>query len=221
MAMNSFLTREESRRDAYKLLSACYYLPDESIVHTAAQLERALHGVSTEAAAFAAKMQTTIDLELLKIDFSNLFVGPFKLLAPPYGSIYLEGKREVMGASTLDARQRYAAAGLDFSDEVKEAPDHIALELEFMYYLVFKELEAFGQADTERASKYLEQQTAFLAKHLGRWAAKFAGNIQQHATTGFYQQLGQATKIFVQQDSNYSAELLLTQPWQPSREQVI
>lgn len=221
MDMRQFLNREGNRRNSYKLFSACYYLPDESTFQSVAELELALNGVAPEAAAIAAKMKTFTDLEQLKIDFSNLFVGPFKLLAPPYGSIYLEGKREVMGVSTVDARKRYAAAGLDFSEDVKEAPDHIAIELEFMYYLIFNEIEAIARANTESVINYLEKQNTFLEWHLGRWVAKFANNIEQHATTNFYKRLAQATNIFVQQDFKYSSELLLTQPWVTSQKQVI
>ena len=221
MTKEYFLMREENRRSTYRLLSACYYLPDEVILETVTTLKTTLDGVSPEAAASVANMGTIPDLELLKIDYSSLFVGPFKLLAPPYGSIYLEGKREVMGASTIDAKNRYAAAGLDFSGDVKEAPDHIAIELEFMYYLIFKEIEAVEQADSESVINYLEKQKAFLAKHLGRWIVKFADNIEKHATTEFYKNLAQTTKIFVQQDFRYSSEILLTQPWETRQQQVI
>lgn len=221
MTMKPYLTQKENRRSAYKLLSTCYYLPDESILQTVVELEMALNSISPEAAAFASKMKAMPDLELLKIDFSNLFVGPFKLLAPPYGSVYLEGKREVMGASTIDARNQYVAAGLDFSRDVKEAPDHIAIELEFMYYLIFKEIEAVGQAKMKSAINYLEKQKTFLERHLGRWVVRFADNIEQHATTDFYKQLAQTTKVFVQQDFNHISEILLTKPWEVSQKQVI
>ena len=30
------------------------------------------------------------NFEALKVDFARLFVGPYKLLAAPYGSVYLE-----------------------------------------------------------------------------------------------------------------------------------
>ena len=71
------------------------------------------------------------EAESLKSDFSRLFIGPFKLLAPPYGSIYLDGNSCLMGASTMEVRQLYRNEGLN--PVIKEAPDHIAIELEFMY----------------------------------------------------------------------------------------
>lgn len=197
-----FLRDEIHRREAYQLLSACYYLPEEDTLEKLTALEQALGVVCPEAVEPAARMREETDLEQLKIDFSRLFVGPFKLLAPPYGSVYLESGRQVMGASTVDAKSRYQAAGLDISGEVKEAPDHIALELEFMYYLIFKEIEALKQSDLEQVMDCLRKQQQFLQRHLGAWVSKFAANVEQNATTDFYRNLAAVTKIFVQKDVN-------------------
>ncbi|MBM2831889.1 MAG: torD6, partial [Dehalococcoidia bacterium] len=41
-----------------------------------------------------------------------LFVGPYRLLAPPYWSAYLEDARVVMGDSTMDVKNRYREEGL-------------------------------------------------------------------------------------------------------------
>ncbi|MFN2356106.1 MAG: molecular chaperone, partial [Desulfopila sp.] len=69
----------------------------------------------------------------LLVEYARLFVGPFELLAPPYGSVYLETGRRLMGDSTIAVQHMYTNAGLTL--DVQEAPDHIALELEFMHYL--------------------------------------------------------------------------------------
>lgn len=221
MNAEDFLLYETNRRDSYKLVSACYYLPEENTLEKLAELETALGHACPEAVENIAKMRIWTDLAQLRVDYSKLFAGPFKLLAPPYGSVYLEDKREVMGDSTIDARNRYKEAGLDISGRVMEAPDHIGIELEFMYYLIFKEIEAIDQRDLESAINYLEKQKAFLERHLGRWVTRFTDNVEQNATTSFYQQLAQATNTFVHQDLKYSSEILQTQPWQTSMKQVI
>ena len=206
-----FLRAEIHRREAYQLLSACYYLPEEDTLEKLTVLERTLGVACPEAVEPAAMMRDETDLEQLKVDFSRLFVGPFKLLAPPYGSVYLESGRQVMGASTVDAKNRYQEAGLDISGEVKEAPDHIALELEFMYYLVFKEIEVLEQSDLERVMDYLRKQQQFLERHLGAWMSKFAANVEQNATTDFYKSLAAITKLFVQKDIHRISEVLTAQ----------
>jgi len=220
MDIYRYLNHENYRATAYKLLSACYHLPDESLLDRLAELEAALNNAYPEAAPSIAAMREITDLESMRVDFSGLFVGPFKLLAPPYGSIYLEGKREVMGTSTLDAQHQYIAAGLEITRAFKDAPDHIALELEFMYYLIFKEIEALGQADIESAINYLEKQKSFLDRHLGIWVAPFAVDVERHAKTGFYRHLATATRIFVQQDRTTSSEILSTQPWKTAQLQM-
>ncbi len=221
MNLDTFLYNQSNRCDAYQLLSTFYYPPTEDTLLKIPALQASLDYLCPQTQPHVAQMQSRQNLEQLQIDFSSLFAGPFKLLAPPYGSVYLEGKREVMGVSTLDARSRYKEAGLELSGQIKEAPDHIAIELEFVYYLIFKEIEVFAQADSESAINYLEKQKAFLERHLGRWITKFTNNIVQHATTDFYKHLAQATKIFVQQDFKFISEILLAQPWKTRQKQVI
>lgn len=200
MRIGSFLRHDEMRRDAYKLLSACYYLPEQNTMGKLPELEEVLDRVCAEAAEHVAKMREETELEQLRVDYSRLFVGPFELLAPPYGSVYLERERKVMGDSTLDARNRYREAGLAFSGEVREAPDHIALELEFMYYLIFREIVSIKESDLTSAMGCLVKQKGFLAEHLGVWVAEFAERVEENASTGFYRNLATATNEFVQRD---------------------
>lgn len=202
---------ELNRREVYRLLSACYYLPAKDTLEKLGALKQALNAVCPEAVELVAGMMEETDLEQLKIDFSGLFVGPFKLLAPPYGSVYLESGRQVMGASTVDAQNRYKEAGLDISGNVKEAPDHIALELEFMYYLVFKEIESLEQTGLEKMIDYQKKQRQFLERHLGVWVSKFAANVEKYATTDFYRNLAAVTKIFVQKDLYHISQVLPAQ----------
>ena len=150
MNTEDFITVEAKRRDAYQILSTCFFPPEQDTLSQLGDLKALLEHVCPEAAPYAEQMRQETDLQQLNIDYARLFVGPFRLLAAPYGSVYLEDKREIMGVSTLDARKRYVEAGLDFSDDVKEAPDHIAFELEFMYYLVFKEIESLETCSDSR-----------------------------------------------------------------------
>ncbi|MHC4749327.1 MAG: TorD/DmsD family molecular chaperone [Planctomycetota bacterium] len=181
------------RADSYKLLSECYYLPDDKLmekIDDAARSDRFF-------AKLASHIPPAIELELLKVDYAGLFVGPYKLLAPPYGSVYLEDKR-IMGDSTIDVRNCYENEDLDIV--IKDAPDHIAVELEFMYYLVVKQIMAIRDADSQTLLYCLQKQYSFLWTHLTRWLPEFAENVKKKAQTEFYKNLAQQTKIFVQKD---------------------
>jgi TorA maturation chaperone TorD len=221
MNIDDFLDHHRRRHDGYQLLSTFYYPPEADTLSKLSALQATLGSLCPPAQPAIANMQTEQNVESLQIDFASLFVGPFKLLAPPYGSIYLEGKREVMGDSTLDTLKRYRAAGLELSGDVKEAPDHIAFELEFVYYLTFKMVQAVDGANTTDAINCLEQMKGFLTKHPGRWIGRFTEAVQQNAGTDFYRSLAVATQLFVQQDSAEISQLSAAQLTQMMQQQVI
>jgi TorA maturation chaperone TorD len=151
------------------------------------------------------------NLEALTVDYARLFLGPYELLAPPYGSVYLDGERQIMGESTLEVRNRYKEAGLDISSDFRDPPDHIVAEFEFMYFLIFKGVEAIENSDIEATISFLEKQRAFLREYLGAWVFVFADNIEKNAETGFYKSLAMATRVFVRQDLDDLEEFYLAQ----------
>ncbi|MHC4395879.1 MAG: TorD/DmsD family molecular chaperone [Planctomycetota bacterium] len=188
------------RADSYKFLSECYYLPNNAL------MQKVVDVAQTD--QFFAELGNCIpsDIELasLKIDYTRLFVGPFKLLAPPYGSVYLEDSR-IMGESTIDVRNWYEKEGLDVV--IKDAPDHIAMELEFIYYLVAKQTQATNEENFQDIQLYQQKQKSFLYSHLARWLPEFAKNVQENAQTEFYKELVRLTDIFVQKDLDDCASL--------------
>lgn len=189
------LAREEYRRDAYKVLSECYYLPEENLLTMLGSLDGSRGELFSE---ITQRVPQLTDIESLQIDFSGLFVGPYLLLAPPYGSVYLENKRMVMGESTIDVISQYKDEELDIG--IKEAPDHIAIELEFMYFLIFREIEAIGNGQYDDAVNFLAKEKAFLTNHLCTWVPDFTDNIKKHAQTKFYQDLAHLTNSFILKD---------------------
>lgn len=200
MKPDDLLSHEKTRGKIYRLLSECYLLPDENQMEKLINLKKLLADVCEEAVNRTPMEEEKIPIDQLKVDYSRLFVGPYKLLAPPYGSVYLEGEGTLMGNSTLDVRNRYREAGLDISNVHKEAPDHISAELEFMYYLIFKEMESINKSDLEAGKDYLEGQKRFLEDHLGAWVSEFADRVEENAETEFYKNLARFTAVFVKKD---------------------
>lgn len=200
--MNTWLVRETNRRDAYKLLSTLYFSPEPDSLDKMGELRQVLADICPPAAnAILKQLGENPPVEELKVDHARLFLGPFDLLAPPYGSVYLDGQgRRLLGDSTVDVERRYTQAGLGTGGSFKEAPDHIAIELEFLYYLVFKEIAAAVNSDPENALGFLAMQESFLRDHLGVWVAQFANAVEENAATGFYRSLAGATRAFVLQD---------------------
>jgi TorA maturation chaperone TorD len=103
-----------------------------------------------------------------------------------------------MGQSTVDVRNWYEKEGLDIV--INDAPDHIAMELEFMYYLAVKQIQATRDEDAQGIEGSQKKQKSFLCSHLARWVTEFAENVEKNVETKFYKTLAQLTEMFVQMD---------------------
>ena len=188
---------EASRANAYKLLSEFFHPPDEDLVTL---IEDAAH----ESLPVRIDPVLVEDVRTLRVDHAKLFVGPFELLAPPYESVYVDDADRVMTQTTLAVESAYRRVGLDI--DLDEPADHVAAELEFMYYLVREEVKALLDLDVERAVNCLEAQKAFLEDHLAVWVGEFAADVEEHAETEFYRTVAREAAGFVADDLEKLAE---------------
>ncbi|OHD63964.1 MAG: hypothetical protein A2176_15195, partial [Spirochaetes bacterium RBG_13_51_14] len=175
----STVERKYSRFKIYHLLSDCYYIPGEHTRGLIEQLNEAMCNLYPDLVKCIPNNIAGIDHQDLLIDFSKLFIGPYQTTSPPYGSIYLENEWKVFSDTTLDAVNRYAEEGLDLAEN--HIPDHVAVELEFMFYLTKKEYDALMRSDDAEASRCRVKQTQFLEDHIGEWVSKFADLVVKHA----------------------------------------
>ncbi len=188
--------------NCFKLLAACFYEPDKELF-LAERLCDNLAAVFSacrcgEAAAAANRMRRALEQknsEEMKVEYAGLFVGPFELVAPPYGSVYLEKRRRLMGDSTMAVQKMYEEAGLSLA--VKEAPDHIALELEFMHYLCLREAEAAAEGNNDQVHEFAVMQSEFMQNSLGPWVPDFCGKIRKGTGNGFYAHLADCLEGFI------------------------
>jgi TorA maturation chaperone TorD len=212
MRVDLFIHCEKARGKAFSLLSECYRLPSIEITNVLRDLQTEMGDLCESATPYFSRMieesERKNHLEEIRADYAKLFLGPFTLLSPPYGSVYLDRERKVMGDSTAEVRSLYRRAGLDISKDFHDAPDHIAAELEFMYFLIFKEVEALGESDVGRAIDFHNQQRAFLRDHLFAWVPEFTEKVEEVAETEFYKNLARATRAFLEENLNVLLNLL-------------
>jgi TorA maturation chaperone TorD len=203
MVSTDFVTVEQQRGDCFKLLAACFYPPERKVLLEEEVLEnlfRLLGAVCPEAAPYAEGMAGTLSQAAdgeLAVAHAKLFVGPFELQAPPYGSLYLESQKRLMGDSTMGVLEMYQRAGLALSTDFQDAPDHIAAELEFMYFLIAKELQALRKGDRNEAFGYLKMQQEFHDKYLYPWIEPFAERVRTESEHEFYSLLADSLSTFI------------------------
>jgi TorA maturation chaperone TorD len=196
-----------AQADVYRLLSACFYQPENALSEEQvfAQLTNALKLCAPQLAPQAEKMGAAFaaeSLENLLLDYTCLFLGPFEILAKPYGSCYLEGEKVVMGHSTMNALECYRAGGFEPDAAFHEMPDHVAVELEFLYLLSFRTAKALADDDNRAAAEVQTTTRTFLHSHIGRWVADFSGRIVKGAELRFYPLLAELLLRFVKQQES-------------------
>ena len=194
-----------TREDIYRLLAACYYSPTPALLEEdcSAALATLLEGMAPAAAQHAANAAGAIGkitLEALAVEHARLFVGPFQLVAPPYGSIYLDEAKTVMGDSTARVAAFYHACGLHLADDFHELPDHFAVELEFMSYLAFKQREAEVSGNKAEVTRLVALQREFLDRFLLPWLEPFTAAIITDGEAPFYQAIARCTAAFINAD---------------------
>ena len=141
----------QSLADVYGFLALTMRYPNssfltEDFLDVFENLLTSLDMVSEQEDILACRQQSGNLVDTLQVEYTRLFInGIPHIIAPPYGSFYLDGDHSLQGKSTRRARDFYRQYGYDISDTAEPA-DHIRFELEFVAALARdNELEAEEQ----------------------------------------------------------------------------
>jgi TorA maturation chaperone TorD len=186
LASTALAPERLARADLFRFVAACYYEPDPAFAEEglfdslAASAQRVDPELAKHARglgqAFAAE-----NLDALRIDYTRLFLGPSEVYTRPYASEWADG-------DAADPSPAYAEAGLEIDEGFHERPDHVAVELEFLYRLIHQDAPA-------------DLRKRFLAGHLGRWVRPFTEAVRTGAESAFYRELAELTERVVAMES--------------------
>jgi len=104
--------------------------------------------------------------------YQRLFIGPYALPAPPWGSVYLDKESVVFGDSTLALRQWMRENHIEPLLTQAEPEDHIGLLLMMCAWLA------------ENSPSLLNE---FMAQHLLPWSGRYLELLQQKSEHPLYQ----------------------------------
>ena len=130
------------------------------------------------------QMKFDTSAEEVRKDFAAVFLRP-DLHPSPYESLYHFPQGEtpkLWGKTTREVKAFYESTGLTLDEETTLVPDHLALELLFMSYLIRNALA--------------EQQEIFLKEHL-LWVPEYCDEVRKHASTPFYREVATLLKEFI------------------------
>lgn len=200
-----------AREDLCRLIAACYYEPDpafeeEGVFDALLAAARAVDDALVAPARSLGEAFRTTDRQTLLLDYTRLFLGPMEVLAKPYGSVWLDAEKTLMGDSTLAVLDLYREADFEMDEDFKELPDHVAVELEFLYLLIFRGNEALRAGDATRYEQARDLKQRFVARHLGLWVGQFSEAMKAGAQSRFYRELADLTNRFVISELSHSGK---------------
>ncbi|WP_127959766.1 Tat proofreading chaperone DmsD [Serratia microhaemolytica] len=115
--------------------------------------------------------------EPLAAAYQRLFIGPDALVAPPWGSVYLDRESVLFGDSTLRLRQWLRQHHLQIQQATGEPEDHIGTLLMLAAWLAEQQQQ--------------QLVTQLFSDHLLPWAARYFQLLAQGAYHPFYQGVAQ------------------------------
>lgn len=180
-----------ARGVVYRLLSVCFFEPETETRQILVNLKDQIGQHFPEFLDLTEELlqafgMTPTELIERKIEYTQLFIVSIGKTVLPYGSLYLEDGRQMMGESTAEVQRFYDRFHLDV--KAKEVPDHIAIELEFMHYL------SCTQFENQEMHAALEEFSQVLVKP---WLSPFADAVQSSGKSRFYALLARLTDDFV------------------------
>lgn len=197
-----------SRSRVYQLLGAAFAFPDDDFF--AAIQDGTFAGVLKEMCVslpYDLTTVATLDLGFSSSsysDFESEYIRLFDVGAagppcPLYGGVYVGDRMKVME----DATRFYNFFHLRISEQMRELPDHITTELEFLHYLTFREAE-LGPQNVD-VSSLLRAERDFLARHLCKWIPRLQARLAKQSTLPFFPALVHFTATFLAADHAYAA----------------
>ena len=120
----------------------------------------------------------------IEYQFSLLFEGQGSMIAPPWGSVYLDQDKLLMGESQERYRAFLQHQGLTLNTCMNEPEDQFGLML--MAYAILLEKHQF------QAAKQL------LTEHLLSWAPAYLNSLKQNQISLFYQALAIIAEQYLQ-----------------------
>ena len=118
----------------------------------------------------------SVDAQTVHKAYNRLFIGPYALPAPPWGSVYTDPEGVIFGNLTLSLRSWMRENGVEMRLPDKEPEDHFGLMLMMLSW-------SCDKVDDDAIADLLEN-------YLLPWAPRFLELFVEGADDAFYESLG-------------------------------
>lgn len=190
----------EARSRAYRLFADALGYPDGELsaaIRSGAlseSLAAALGAVSPELAARVDRAALCFagDADELAAEYTRLFeVGTSGPPCPLHGGLWIGDRMKTME----EVLRFYRHFGLTVDGAPSELPDHLALELEFLHYLAYREDAALHTGADP--GPFARAERDFVARHPGRVVPLLRAKLEHERAPDFFVALARALEGFL------------------------
>ncbi|SNQ62033.1 TorD/DmsD family molecular chaperone [Candidatus Methanoperedens nitratireducens] len=174
------MSPDKERMDMYRSFSTAFSYPDEKLSES-----------------FSLSFEERRELA---IEYDRLFRANNVWL---YGAEYVAANEFQRVQHLSDIMGFYHAFGLEPD---KDRPDSLHIELEFMHYLIFKEIHALLREDAdsiENASVCRDAQKKFFNEHMHTAAKNIAEAVISHTNNHFYSKTAKDLLGFLETEAKF------------------
>ena len=189
------MTREQSiLLDGLKLISQIFWVPsgdrcvemvEEEFLTRLEELTSVIDETSTEdlrqMLSIIRRFKDGNSLcEYLEPAYVRLFISAREgITAPLYESCYEYEDAPLMGKPASAMKERFEAKGLSIADTIGEPPDHISIELEYLFFLLEK-------GWNEKDEDLVTEASVFASEVMLPWVSKLSGRLASEQECRFY-----------------------------------
>ena len=149
-----------------------------------------------------------LDVDAVRSEYTRLFLGPDKLIAPPWESCYTAKERALFQESTLHVRSWYQQYSYVPAGYPSHPDDHISLMMHFLALTTERAKACFEQELLCGYKSLLEGQKLFEKNHILNWMDAYCADMDKSETKLLYPQLARAMADFITYDQQAISELL-------------
>lgn len=186
-----------ARSMLYALFAKALSHPDEILLadFLSGRFEADVEGLMGEAGYVAGpgiRIEPTASAHELKVAYASAFEAGLPKVSLREANYAREGEKKLFE----DLFRFYDHFGLDTSSgTLREWPDHIAVELEFMHYLTWLEAEPGENRKPLRLA-----QRDFLTRHLGVWIEELAARLESKEILSPWPQVARLLVTFITEE---------------------
>jgi TorA maturation chaperone TorD len=159
-----------------------------------------------------ASLLSSVDLDTLQAHYHRVFGHVSVPDCPTYESAYMGSNLFQQVQVMSDVAGFYRAFGFEVSDTYRERVDQLAVEMEFMHVLAYKEAFALVHHSRDKVAICRRGQRRFWGDHLGRWLAPLARLLKDKAGEGFYGELALVLAAFAEFEAVILGKALQLRP---------